>query len=89
MAEQIRQILVQEQDDHIDLATALGIEFQTSVAAPRHGPCPSAANAVIVLAVPCLAPIARHLTVTGKKPPVVHAKWIGRCRQRGVKLQHG
>src|SRR6516225_5145995 len=35
MAEQIRQILMQEQDHQIDLATALGIEFQMSAAAQK------------------------------------------------------
>jgi bacterioferritin len=37
MAEQIREILVQEQDHQIDLATALGEEVPNVNAAPRRG----------------------------------------------------
>jgi bacterioferritin len=35
MAEQIRQILMQEQDHQIDLATALGIEVPDVVSGPK------------------------------------------------------
>ncbi len=38
MAEQIRQILVQEQDHQIDLATALGIEVPDVSAGPKARP---------------------------------------------------
>ena len=44
MAEQIREILVQEQDHQIDLATALGEEFQTSTPARDEVLCASVAN---------------------------------------------
>jgi bacterioferritin len=37
MAEQIREILVQEQDYQIDLATALGEEVRAVNAGPRRG----------------------------------------------------
>jgi hypothetical protein len=40
-------------------------------------------------AIACFGLIAKHLTIKGKKLLIVHAKWIGRCRRRSVKLQHG
>jgi hypothetical protein len=46
MAEQIRQILVQEQDHQIDLATALGEEFQTLPVVRKDAPWASAGSAV-------------------------------------------
>ena len=36
MAEQIREILVQEQDHRIDLATALGVEVPDFSASPQR-----------------------------------------------------
>jgi bacterioferritin len=45
MAEQIREILVQEQDHQIDLATALGEEVQTLTPVPDEALCASDANA--------------------------------------------
>jgi len=33
--------------------------------------------------------IAGPFTIGGKEFLTVHAKWIGRCDQRGAKLQHG
>src|SRR5215813_6851756 len=47
MAEQIRQILMQEQDHQIDLATALGIEVPDVSYGPRGGACASVADAAV------------------------------------------
>ena len=48
MAEQICQILMQEQDHQIDLATAPGIKVPDVAVVPKDVPCASVANAARV-----------------------------------------
>jgi len=59
MAEQIREILVQEQDHQIDLATALGEEVPNVNAGPRRGYFAQASLTLLATVGPVVAKIAR------------------------------